>query len=81
MIRVSNEMFLDLTKMEKGCTRTPVVRLIQGFSSLKRGMKLKVLFNEKDIPVKVFKILVKERDLRIESFKKVRDAYEVLLTK
>lgn len=78
---MNNEMFLDLTKKEKGCTKTPIVRLIQGFNNVKNGMKLKVLFYEKDIPVKVFKILAKERNLRIESFKKVGKAYEVSLTK
>lgn len=81
MIPVNNEILLDLTKVEKGCTKTPVVRLIQGLNSLRRGMKLKVLFYEKDVPIRVFRILVEKRDLRIESLRKVGSAYEVLIMK
>jgi len=78
---VSEEVFLDLTVREKGCTKTPVVRLVRELSNIERGIKLRVLFHEGDLPVKVFKALVTRRGLRIEDLRKVGEVYEALLTK
>lgn len=39
-----NCVFIDLTKREKGCTRTPVVRLVSGLSGVGGGCRVCVRF-------------------------------------
>lgn len=65
------EYFIDLTEKKPGCTENPVVRLSQLLSSVEEGKAvLKVISDEREIPLKVLQKLAEKRGLRITLLEK-----------
>ncbi|MCF8885302.1 MAG: hypothetical protein QXK95_01685 [Nitrososphaerota archaeon] len=60
------EYFIDLTEKKPGCTENPVVRLSQLLSRVEEGNAvLKVVSDEREIPLKVLEKLAEKRGLKI----------------
>lgn len=76
-----NELVLDLSKVGKGCTETPIIRLTQALSKISSGERLKVIASKSEIPLKVIELLANKKGFNIKIIKEENEIYEVIYFK